>query len=247
MRHSVGSCANEIADAPTERAASRRRTLTVPRVTAHLQKRRGYARSGGPAPRDEVIQHRVHRLLLARAGLERGEALEIVIEGQRDLRPHVGDLDLAHHQSKLLDGARSADGAVADESGGLVVPFAKEKVDRVLERAGRRMVVLGGDEDERVEGRDLRGPGLRVRLRVLVHRGRHRLVQERQIEGRDVDNLERRVVPLRSDVVDPARDGLGLATGTGAADDDRYVQHLASPRRFWSSHLGPRVRSSRRL
>src|SRR5258706_14185107 len=65
--------------------------------------------------------------------------------------------------------------AVTDETGGLVVPLGEEKIDRVLEGARRRVVVLGGHEYERVEGTDFRGPGQRVRLRVLVERGRHRL------------------------------------------------------------------------
>ena len=81
----------------------------------------------------------------------------------------VGDLHLGHHQAQLLDRARSAGAAVADEASRLVVPLGEQEIDRVLERAGDAMVVLGRDEDIAVERADLRGPCFGVRLAVLPH------------------------------------------------------------------------------
>src|SRR5215204_6857262 len=91
------------------------------------------------------------------------------------------------------------------------------------------MVVLGRDKHERIELCDLRGPGFRVRLCILAHRGRKRLIEKGQVERRDVYDFERGIAPLRSDAVDPACDILGLATGTGASDDNRHIQHVSSP------------------
>src|SRR5207244_3806319 len=62
----------------------------------------------GSAPGDEVIQHRVRGLLLLGTGLERREVLEVREERQRDLCAHGRDLDLAHHEAQLLDGADAA-------------------------------------------------------------------------------------------------------------------------------------------
>ena len=98
------------------------------------------------------------------AGVNSREVLEVGHQRERDLVADVGDLQLAHHQAQVLDRAGAADGAVADEAGGLVVPLGEQEVDGVLQRAGGRVVVLRGDEDEAVERADLRRPGLRVRL-----------------------------------------------------------------------------------
>ncbi len=67
-------------------------------------------------------------------------------------------MQLGQDQTQLLDGAYSADAAVADEAGRLVVPFGKQKIDRVLERAGNSVIVLGRDENVTVEVVDLSGP-----------------------------------------------------------------------------------------
>ena len=52
------------------------------------------------------------------------EILEIGEEGEADLRPHVGELDVADHLAEYFHGARPAIAAIADESDSLVVPFA---------------------------------------------------------------------------------------------------------------------------
>jgi hypothetical protein len=52
------------------------------------------------------------------------ETLEIGEEGEANLRPHVSELDVADHLAEYFRGARPAIAAIADESDGLVVPFA---------------------------------------------------------------------------------------------------------------------------
>ena len=70
-----------------------------------------------------------------RGGFECGEVLEIGKKRQPDLRAHVGNLDLAHDQSQVLNRPRSAHTAIADKTRGLVVPLAEQKIEGVLERA----------------------------------------------------------------------------------------------------------------
>ena len=72
---------------------------------------------------------------------------------------------------------------------------------------------------------DLGGPGLRVRLGVLPERGRHRLVEVRQVVVGDVDELVLGVAALLGDVEHPAGDGFAVAARAGAADDDRDLGH----------------------
>ena len=76
------------------------------------------------------------------------------------MEAHGGHLHLRQHQTQLLDRARSAGSAIADEASRLVVPLGEQKIDRVLERAGDSMVVLGRDEDVGVKRADLGGPRL---------------------------------------------------------------------------------------
>src|SRR6187431_2459521 len=95
-------------------------------------------------------------------GLERREVLEVLANQQRDLSADVGNLQFRHEQTEMLDRADSARGSIADEPGRLVVPLAVQKVDRILQRGGRPMVVLRSDEDESVEGLDLLAPTLRM-------------------------------------------------------------------------------------
>jgi hypothetical protein len=52
------------------------------------------------------------------------------------------------------------------------------------------MVVLGRDDDEPVEGRDLRRPLLGVVVLILTERGRQRLIEVRQRVVAQVDQLE---------------------------------------------------------
>src|SRR5206468_10469967 len=95
---------------------------------------------------------------------------------------------------------------------------------------------------ECVERRDLRSPGLRVRLLVLMHDRRNRLVEEWEIEGCDVDHLERRITTFGSDVENPACYVLAFATRSRAPDNDCHFQHVRSP--YWFERVGPAISPS---
>ncbi len=57
---------------------------------------------------------------------------------------------------------------------------------------------------------------------VPCRRGRvRRLIQEREPEAGEIDNLENRVAALLCKAVDPAGDGFGLPPGPGTPDNDR--------------------------
>ena len=71
------------------------------------------------------------------------------------------------------------------------------------------------------------GPALGVRLAVLAERRRHGLVEERQVEVREVDELELGVAALLGEVVDPPGDGFAVAAGAGAAEDDADLDHFS--------------------
>src|SRR2546426_2127552 len=105
---------------------------------------------------------------------------------QQALFPPRRNPPLANPQAKLPSRAPPAGAAVADEASGLVVPLAEQKINRVFERAGHAMIILRRDEDIAIKRTDLGGPRLGVRLTVLPHDGRHRLVEERQVEVFDV-------------------------------------------------------------
>ena len=90
------------------------------------------------------------------------------------------------------------------------------------------MIVLGRDEDIAVKGADLGGPYFGVRFTVLSHYGRHRLVEERQVEVFDVHEFELGVPTLFRDFVDPFGNGLAIAAGPCASDDDGNSKHNIS-------------------
>src|SRR5258707_6132604 len=119
------------------------------------------------SPRDDLIQHVVDRRLFSWIWFEDAEVFEVGIHGEQDLQAHGGHLHFRQHQTQLLDRARSAGAAVANETGRLVVPFREQKIDRVLERARDAVVVLGRDENIGIESADLRGPLFGVRLTIL--------------------------------------------------------------------------------
>src|SRR6266404_7665320 len=96
--------------------------------------------------------------------------------------------------------ARPAGATVADEARRLVVPLAVQKINRILERAGDSMIVVGRDEDIPVKRADFGGPYFGVRFTVLPHYGRHRLVEERQVVIFDVHEFELGVAALFRDV-----------------------------------------------
>ena len=151
------------------------------------------------------------------------------------------DLQLAAYRSQVLDGAGAADGSVADEARGLVVPLGVEVVDRVLEHARSGVVVLGRDEDIPVEGGDRRGPGLGVLAGVLAQHRRHRLVQVGQRVVGEVDEVIVGADAGLRLVQHPVGNGLAVAAGAGASEDDPDLQSAhSSPFRGWL-HLNVHV------
>src|SRR5439155_17084196 len=87
------------------------------------------------------------------------------------------------------------------------------------------MIILGRNEDVAIERADLGGPRFGVGLTVLPHDGRHRLVEERQVVIFDVHEFEPGVGALFRDFVDPFGDGLAVAAGPRASEDDGNSKH----------------------
>src|SRR5882757_5751594 len=131
------------------------------------------------APSDDLVEHFIDRLLMPGIRLEDAEVFKVVKHGEQDLIAHRRDLNLGQYQAQLLDGARTAGTAIADEAGGLVVPFSEQKIDRVLECTGDAMIILGRHEDIAIKRTDLGGPCFGVRLTVLSHRWWNWLVEKR--------------------------------------------------------------------
>src|SRR5258708_3447277 len=114
--------------------------------------------------------------------LENAEVFKVVKHGEQNLIANRRDLYLGQHQTQMLNRARTAGAAIADEAGGLVVPLSEQKIDRVLECTRDAVIILGGDEDVAVEGADLGGPRFGMRFTVLPQGRRYRLVEKRQVE-----------------------------------------------------------------
>jgi hypothetical protein len=55
------------------------------------------------------------------------------VKRDRPTCARIGELDVADHLAEYFHGARPAIAAIADESDGLVVPFAVQEIDRILE------------------------------------------------------------------------------------------------------------------
>src|ERR1700719_2772908 len=91
------------------------------------------------------------------------------------------------------------------------------------------MVVFGGDKNVGVEGGDFLAPSVRVCLGVLVHRGWHGLIEERQLVIFNVDDFKLRVLAAFQDVVHPLCNRPGFPSWSRAANDDSNFQHFLSP------------------
>src|SRR6478609_9588020 len=180
------------------------------------------------SPRDDLIQHVVERRLFSWIWLEDAEVFEVGIQGEQDLQADGGHLYLRQHQTQLRDRARSAGAAVADEASRLVVPLGEQKIDRVLERAGDSMVVLGRDEDVGVKRADLGSPRFGVRLTVLPHYWWRRLVEKGQVEIFDVHEFELRVAALLRDFVNPFSHGLAISARARASNNDGNLKHIST-------------------
>src|SRR5262249_24226575 len=178
--------------------------------------------------------------------LELSEVLEISEEREHHLRPNRGDHDLGQNQPHVFDGARATRAPVTDKGGCLVVPFVIEVVDRVLERPGGAVIVLGRHEHERIEGFDLLGPLFRVLMRVLAKGGQYRLIEQWEVEVSDVNELDVGIPALFRQAIDPMCDSAIAPSWPRASGHDCDSKHvvLAYLRlvEIWSSHLLGRFR-----
>src|SRR3546814_12669895 len=86
-------------------------------------------------PRDDLVEHQVDLVLMAGVRREPGEFLEVGEERPHHLRTPRGDHAFGHHNAQVLDPARAAYHAVADQPRRLTVPFAR----KVLAPAGPRV------------------------------------------------------------------------------------------------------------
>src|ERR1700688_9442 len=88
------------------------------------------------------------------------------------------------------------------------------------------MVVFGGDKNVGVERSNVLAPDLRVRFAVLMHYGRHRLIEERQLVIPDIDHLKLSILAAFQNVVCPFSDGRGFPSRSRTTDDDSNFQHF---------------------
>ena len=68
------------------------------------------------APSDDLVEHFIRRLLMPGIRLEDAEVFKVVKHGEQDLIAHRRDLRLGQYQAQLLDGARAAGTAIAEDA-----------------------------------------------------------------------------------------------------------------------------------
>ncbi len=88
------------------------------------------------------------------------------------------------------------------------------------------MVVFRGDKNVGVERSNFLAPSLRVRLAVLMHYGRHRLIEERHLVILDIDHLKLRILAAFQNVVCPFCDGRGFPSRSRTTEDNSNFQHF---------------------
>src|SRR5690606_22314114 len=132
-------------------------------------------------------------------------------------------LQFAEDLARVLSGANTTHGAVADDGGGLVVPFGVHALERALERGGHRAVVFGSEEDESVEFGDLVRPSVCRVAKVVACSGREWLFEHGELEVVQVYEFEFDAVCLGV-VFDPLADLDAVTAGTGAANDDANLE-----------------------
>src|SRR5690606_9654007 len=103
------------------------------------------------------------------------------------------------------------------------VEFVVGIVERILQDAGRRTVVLGRNEDEAIEAVDLGGPLLRDFTGRRSPRRRCDFIEERHRIIAQVDELELHVTALLRDFVDPARRLFTKAVFARRGNDYTYL------------------------
>jgi hypothetical protein len=135
-------------------------------------------------------------------------------------------LQLNGDEPELLRGASGTDAAVADDRGGLPVPFRVGVVEGVLEHGRDTAIIFGRHEDIAVELSNLLLPALRDLVLGRYPRVRRHFIEKGHRIVTEVENFNGHVVALRRDVVDPPRRLVAEARGAGAADDDGYLELL---------------------
>lgn len=100
------------------------------------------------------------------------------------------------------------------------MPFAVEIVDGVLQGGVESVVVLRGDEDERVAAGYHFAPSFGVGMRVLPEPGMRRLVEHGQVDLGEVDDLNLEAAVVGGMVGEPLRDRKSHAARPGAGNDD---------------------------
>ena len=182
----------------------------------------GPQRAHGLRPPQEFVQHRGGRGLHRLGRLEPAVLVQMRVD-ERD----VHRLQHRHHLQRgedLLQHLRGPgpgrDPAVADDPGGLVLPFPVQVVDGVLQGRVEPVVVFRGHEDERVRALDEGAPVLGVLVDVLVQPRVVRLVEDRQVQLGQVRHLDVEAAVLPGALGDPVGDGGCHPAGAGAADDD---------------------------
>jgi hypothetical protein len=100
---------------------------------------------------------------------------------------------------------------------------------------GDAVVVLGGDKHIGVEGANLLAPRFGVIMTVLAEARRHRLIEEREVKGRYVDQLEFGIIPLLRNFVDPVGDRFIVPSWARAPGHDGNSDHVLSSCMRWRS------------
>jgi len=128
----------------------------------------------------------------------------------------------------MLDRARPANTAVANEPSRFVVPLGEQKIDRVLQRAGRSMVVLWRDEDIAIERTNLRSPCFSMRFTVCPIEGGTGSSRSGRLKSLMSTSSNSSVAALFRDFVDPFRDGFTVSIRARASENDCDLYHVMS-------------------
>src|SRR5713101_3340841 len=121
----------------------------------------------------------MHSFVVLLVRLKGRKILEVRPHRECHLGSNVCNLDFTHDQPQVFDRSDTARTAISDKTSRFVIPFVVEKIDSVLQRRRGGMVVFGSDENVGVERGNCLAPSLSVRLAILMHYWRHRLIEER--------------------------------------------------------------------
>jgi len=101
-----------------------------------------------------------------------------------------------------------------------VLPFGIQVVDRVLDRRVESVVVLRDHEDERIGPLDGGTPVFGVLVNVLAEPRVLRLVEHRQVDLGEIDQLDVEAAMGDRALVNPAGDRRADPARAGTGDDD---------------------------